>query len=267
MKKNIARSSMIIFVISLLSKLMGTIRQSILNNYFGQTSYTDAYYSAFKIAMLATFVINTTIHLAIIPIISKVREQNGKEQSNKYFSSIISITTIINIILTILLIIFAPILTKLIAPGFIEEQYYLTIKMVRIMSPSIIFLGMIACIGGYLQSNYSFGPYAAIGIVNNIVFFIILRFYGENANIELVAYITMIGAVIQAAYLMIFLFRYKFKYSIEIYNDRNHIKETFILLLPLMLNDTINQVVGVFNNITMDIFCFVDSPRKYPAIQ
>ena len=247
MKKNIAKSSIIIFVIGILSKLMGVIRQSILTGFYGQTDFTDAYYAAYKAALLVTFVINTTIHLAIIPIITKVRQEQGEDERNKYFSRIFNIVILVDIVLVLLTIIFAPTLAKFVAPKFDKEQLELTIKMVRIIAPSVIFLGAVACSGAYLQTNFSFGPFASIGIVNNIIFFIFLFLFGKSSSIELVAWVTTIGAMGQAVFIAFFMKKNKFKYSIGVTLKDKYIKETFILLLPLMLNDLVNQVVGVFN--------------------
>lgn len=247
MKKNIARSSMVILIINIISKLMGVIRTSIVGSFYGQTGITDSYNAANKIAMFATFVINTTIAMAIIPIISKVKEEHGEKDRDKYFSRIINIVVLIDILLTLILMVFAPLLVSLIAPGFTGEQFTITVKMVRIIAPSIIFLGVVSCIGGYLQSNFSFAPYASIGIVNNIIFYILLYIFGRNSSIELLAWITTIGAIGQAIFLMIFTIKDKCSYSLSLGIRNDYIKETFVLLIPLMLNDIVNQVVWVFN--------------------
>lgn len=247
MKKNIVKSSMVIFIINIISKLMGVIRTSIVGSFYGQTGITDSYNTANKIAMFATFVINTTIAMAVIPLITKVKEEHGKEARDRYFSRIINIVIIIDMILTLLLIIFAPVLVKIIASGFSGEQFDTTVQMVRIISPSIIFLGVVSCVGGYLQSNFSFAPFASIGIINNIIFYILLYFFGNKSSIALLAWITTIGAIAQAIYLLFFMKRSEYKYSFSLGLKDNYIKETFILLIPLMLNDLVNQVVWVFN--------------------
>ncbi|WP_164995894.1 murein biosynthesis integral membrane protein MurJ [Miniphocaeibacter massiliensis] len=248
MKNNIAKSSFIILVISLLSKLMGIIRQSIINFFYGQTEVTDAYNIAYRTALLSTFVINTTINLVLIPIMSKVKEKEGIKNKDKYFSKILNYVVIIDILLTILVIIFAPILVKIRAVGFTGEQFDLTVRMVRIIAPSVVFLGVVSCVGAYLHSNYSFGPFAAVGIINNLAFFIFLYIFGENSSIELVAWITTIGAILQAIFLILFMFKYKFKYSIELNYKDNHIKETFILLIPMIMNEMIAQISIIFND-------------------
>ncbi len=247
-KNNIAKSSFIILIISLLSKFMGIIRQSTINYFYGQTALTDSYNIAYRTALLSTYVINTTINLALIPIMSKVKEKEGIENKDRYFSKILNYVILIDIVLTLLVIVFAPLLVKIRAVGFTGEQFELTVRMVRIISPSVIFLGIVSCVGAYLHSNYSFGPFAAIGIVNNIVFFIFLYIFGENANIELVAWITTTGAIAQAVFLMLFVFKYKFRYYLTVGRKDKYLKETFILLLPMILNEMITQVSIIFND-------------------
>ena len=248
MKNNIAKSSFIILVISLLSKLMGVVRQAIINSFYGQTDLTDAYNIAYRTALLSTFVINTTINLVLIPIMSKVKEKEGIENKDKYFSKVLNYVILIDILLTVLVIVFAPILVRMRASGFTGKQFDLTVKMVRIIAPSVIFLGIVSCIGAYLHSNYSFGPFAAVGIINNIIFLILLYIFGENYSIELVAWITTIGAIAQALFLMFFVFKYKLKYYIKTGKQGNYIKETFILLIPMVMNEMVAQISILFND-------------------
>ncbi|MDL2311095.1 murein biosynthesis integral membrane protein MurJ, partial [Peptostreptococcaceae bacterium OttesenSCG-928-C18] len=250
MKNNIAKSSFIILVISMLSKLMGVVRQSMINAFYGQTELTDAYNIAYRTALLTTFVINTTINLVLIPIMSKVKEKEGTIDKDKYFSKILNYVILIDVLLTILVIIFAPILVRIRAIGFTGEQFDLTVKMVRIIAPSVIFLGVVSCVGAYLHSNYSFGPFAAVGAINNLIFLILLYIFGENYSITLIAWLTTIGAIAQAVFLMFFVFKYKFRYYIKSDNrNKEYVKETFILLLPMVMNEMVSQISILVNDI------------------
>lgn len=242
MKNNIAKSSLIVAIIGIISKLMGTFRTILINAAFGQTAFTDSYNTAVDIALIGMILVNSTISLAIIPVMSKVKEEKGLKAKNRYFNNINTITFIINIVLTFLTIIAAPLLVKIIAPGFTEAwQIELTIKLVRIIAPSVILLGFVNCYGAYLQSDYSFGAFASIGIVNNIVFYIYLITVGKNATITELAIVTMVANIVQAVYLRLFMIKKEIKIKPMIDIKDSYMKESIVLLVPLVLAQGITQ--------------------------
>lgn len=242
MKNNIARSSLVVAIIGIISKLMGTFRTILINAAFGQTALTDSYNTAMDIGLIGMILINASVSLVIIPILSKAKEKNGNKEKHTVFNNILTITFIINILLTILTMIFAPILVKIIAPGFNNiEQIDLTVKLIRIIAPSVIMLGFVNCYGAYLQSNYSFGPFASIGIVNNIVFYIYLVTIGKNASIVGLAVVTTIGNIVQALYLRMFMFKEDIELKPLLDIKNNYVEESIVLLIPLVIAQAITQ--------------------------
>lgn len=241
MRPNFFKSSVMIFAIGLISKVMGIFRQSLIGYYYGQSVYTDAFNYANEIALILTVVLNTTIHLVIIPMLSKTKENYGSEEGEAYFSKIINLVTLINIALVIFVIVFAKPMVNLIIPNFPKEHLDLTVKMVRIIAPSIIFLGLCSCFGAYLNSLNIFAPFAALGIVVNLTFYIGLITLGKFNNIIDLSYIATAGNLAQAIFLFIFLKRQKYKHKITLNDQKGYLKETMYLMLPLTSKEMISQ--------------------------
>src|SRR5699024_4012829 len=192
--------------------------------------------------LIGMILVNSTISLAIIPVMSKVKEEKGLKAKNKILNKININNFIINIVLTFLTIIAAPLLVKIIAPGFTEAwPTELTIKLVRIIAPSVILLGFVNCYGAYLQSDYSFGAFASIGIVNNIVFYIYLITVGKNATITELAIVTMVANIVQAVHLRLFMIKKEIKIKPMIDIKDSYMKESIVLLVPLVLAQGITQ--------------------------
>ncbi|WP_237036681.1 murein biosynthesis integral membrane protein MurJ [Mediannikoviicoccus vaginalis] len=241
MRPNFFKSSVMIFAIGLISKVMGIFRQSLIGYYYGQSVYTDAFNYANEIALILTVVLNTTIHLVIIPMLSKTKENYSSEEGEIYFSKIVNLVTLINIGLVLFVIIFAKPMVNLIIPNFPKEYLDLTVKMVRIIAPSIIFLGLCSCFGAYLNSLNIFAPFAALGIIVNLTFYIGLLALGKFNNIIDLSYIATAGSLAQAIFLYIFLKRQKYKHKISLKDDKGYIKETMYLMLPLTSKEMISQ--------------------------
>ncbi len=255
MKPNFFKSSILIFLIGLASKIMGVFRQSLIGYYYGQSVYTDAFNYANEIALILTVVVNTTIHLVIIPIMSKAKETYDLEERDQYFSKVVNLVTLINIFLVIFVIVFAGFLVNLIIPNFPKEYFDITVKMVRIIAPSILFLGLVSCFGAYLNSLNIFAPFAAVGIIVNLTFYIGLLLVGKYTNIINLAYITTLGAITQSIFLYIFLKRQNYKHAWKIDNKNGYLKETMYLMIPLTSKEIISQganavINGIISGLT-----------------
>ena len=97
MKNNVVRASFVVAIIGIISKIMGTVRQSLIAYSFGQSALTDAYNSAYKIAFLSTVLLNASIVMVIIPIMDKAKTKEGLEGKNRFFNNASTLVLVLNI--------------------------------------------------------------------------------------------------------------------------------------------------------------------------
>ena len=254
MKNNVVRASFVVAIIGIISKIMGTVRQSLIAYSFGQSALTDAYNSAYKIAFLSTVLLNASIVMVIIPIMDKAKTKEGLEGKNRFFNNASTLVLVLNIVLSIISVIGARLLVDLVSPGFSEEIKNITVDLVRIISPSIIFLGVSICLGAYQQSNFIFAPYAAVGIINNIVFYIYLLIMGKEASIYGLGIITSLGAVAQMIFMIPFMRKQDIAYKPHLDLQSDYMKDAMSMFMPLMLLQGVAQIdVFVTNALATNI--------------
>lgn len=248
MKNNLARSSFVVVVIGIISKIMGTIRTSMIANSFGQSGATDAYYSAYKIAMFSMVLINVTINSCLIPLLAQVEQSSGEKGKNFFFNNFATVSGAFNLFFAAITVLLSPVLSRFILPGASPEVTDLTAQLVRIMAPCVIFQGYINAVGAYHQSRHLFAPYAATGIVNNIVFFIYLVLLGPRGNVIHLAYMTLLGAFVQMLFMMIWNVKFSLKMRFILRFEDQYLKEYAQLAVPLFIAsaiDTINNMITV----------------------
>ncbi len=175
--KNVGFASVILMGSYFSSALLGLLRDRLLAGRFG-TGKLDSYYAAFTVPdFIALIIIFGAISAAIIPIFSSYYVKS-KEDAWQYVSAVLNIFLTVLIVICLLLIIFAPLLVSIIAPGFSEEKRLSTILLMRIMFLSPIIFGISNVISGILQV---FGRFLAtalapvmynIGIIMGILFFV-----------------------------------------------------------------------------------------------
>lgn len=254
MKNNVVRASFVVAIIGIISKLMGTVRQSLIAYSFGQSAMTDAYNSAYKIAFLSTVLLNASIIMVVIPIMDKAKNNEGLAGKNKFFNNASSVVYLLNIMLAVISILAARFLVNIVSPGFSEELKNITVDLVRIISPSIIFLGGSIVLGAYQQSNFIFAPYAAVGIVNNIVFYIYLLITGKEATVYGLAIITTLGAVAQLLFMLPFMRNQEVQLRPQLDLKSSYMKDAMNMFLPLMLLQGVAQIdVFVTNALASNI--------------
>jgi putative peptidoglycan lipid II flippase len=167
--KTITGAAILISGASLISRLVGLIRESIFANYYGISYIMDAYYAAFKLPDLVyNLLIVGAISAGFIPIFVKLLINQGKNSAWKLANNIVNILGILIFVLTILGIIFMPRLMPIFAPGFDNNTMQLAVSFGRIMFISMFILSISMIMGTILQSLRSFLLFSIAPIFYNI---------------------------------------------------------------------------------------------------
>src|SRR6476620_4522505 len=155
MKKSIVRAVSIVTIVTIIGKLLGFGRESVIAAFYGASAQSDVYFVAAVIPTILFAAISMAITTGIVPIYIEENKKNKEEAAN-LISALLNLLLVISIIFTALCIIFAPFITKLVAPGFSGEQLELAITLTRIMLPSFCFFVLSAVATGVLNANQKF---------------------------------------------------------------------------------------------------------------
>ncbi len=160
---------LIIAVFSVLSRLLGVLRDRLLASHFGAGSVLDAYYAAFKIPdfIFNIFVLGA-LASAFIPVFISLRDKEGEASAQKLAQIVFNLLVAFLTACAFLGIILAPWLMPLIAPGFDPERQALAISLTRIMLLSIIFFGASNVLGSVLQAKKRFLSYSIAPVLYNL---------------------------------------------------------------------------------------------------
>lgn len=240
---------------SLASRFLGVIRDRILAGEFGASTTLDIYYAAFRIPdLIFNLIVLGALSAGFVPIFTSLIKDfscekkdncDSHEQNKEAWSlanNVLNYLLIGLALLSAIGIIFAPLLTRLITPGFGPEEQATTIALTRIMFLSPLFLGISGIFGGILQSFkrfliYSLAPiFYNLGIIIGALYFVnIWGLYGLAWGVVLGAFMHM---AIQIPLVSQLGFRYRFKI---IWRDINTIK-IGKMMIPRTLSLAISQI-------------------------
>lgn len=221
MKKILKKTALISFL-TFASRILGVVRDALIATYFGTSSQSDAFFIAFRPFDLVRKLFSEGIlSIAFVPVFSKTLEREGHSKAVSLFFSFFCFLTLFGILIVLSGIFFAPLIVKLIAPGFGEFSFKsgLTIILFKIMLPYFWLVLISALSMGVLNSLGNFGVPAVAPVVFNLVvilFTILISNYFDIPVMGLAVGV-MIGGALQLAIQIPFMIRLGM-FNLSIYN-------------------------------------------------
>jgi len=239
--KTITSSALLLAIAGLLSRFLGLFRDNLLANLFLK-SQTDIYFAAFRIPdFLYGILIISGVSAAFLPIFSKQFKENPKE-AKKLMDSVLSFFLIALILVSLLLLIIAPYLINIIAPGFNAQQKNLTVQLTRIMFLSPILLGMSAVFSSVLQSFSLFFSFALAPILYNLGIIFGILVLVPIFGLKGLAFGVILGAFFHLFIQIPPLFKVGFIPRFSLNSKVSGLKKIFTLMAPRTLGAAAYQV-------------------------
>jgi len=195
--RQIARRAVTVAGATLVSRVLGFVRDLITAFALGAGLFADAFFVAFRIPnLLRSLFAEGSLTMAFIPTFSRVRAEEGDARAQEMARSVLAWLVSILSVITVLAMIFAPQLTALIAPGFGKNPELLdtTASLLRICFPFIVFIsGVGLCMGILNSMDHFLAPALAPCILN--IGFIAAALIGWKLGIN-VAYALAWGVLV-----------------------------------------------------------------------
>jgi len=231
---------------TLISRILGYVRDILIAIFLGTSFFADAFFVAFRLPnTFRRLFAEGTFNAAFIPSYASELAVN-KERADHFAKNIFNLLFLILLILVLISEIFMPQLIFLIAPGFYKdpEKLKLAVDLSRITFPFLFFICIASFFGAILNSYNKFAAAAAAPIILNVILIGSL-FFSQWLNISDV--LTLSYAVSVAGFLqlliLLFFVRKNFKpiLSIKIKLDKQ-IKFFFCKLLPSIFSSGVTQI-------------------------
>ncbi|MDD2766241.1 MAG: murein biosynthesis integral membrane protein MurJ [Candidatus Moranbacteria bacterium] len=167
--KTVGSAALLIALAGIVSRILGFFRDRILASQFGAGDVLDAYYAAFRIPdLLYSLLVLGALSAAFIPVFTELVAEKKQEEAWRLTSGVLQLLFLVLGSLSLLGIIFAPMLIPLITPGFSREKTDIVILLTRVMLLSPIFLSVSAVFGSVLVSFKQFVAYSLAPIFYNV---------------------------------------------------------------------------------------------------
>ena len=231
---------------TIISRLLGYLRDILIAIFLGTSLVADAFFVAFRIPnTFRRLFAEGTFNAAFIPGYTGELIK-GKSKSNEFAGKIFNLLFLGLLFLVLIVEIFMPVFISLIAPGFMgdSEKIELSINLTRITFPFLMFVSLASFFSAILNSHNKFAAASAAPIILNLILIGILLF-GKILNDKLVYYLSF-GVSIAGFLQLVFLYKFVNKYySIRFsfkFKITKPVKTFFKKLLPSIFSSGVTQI-------------------------
>lgn len=246
---SVLKAAWIIAVVTIVSKLIGFVRDIIIANYYGAAMVSDAYYYAYQIPSLSLILLGGVggpFHSATVAIFSKLipnSQEKPSEYVNKLYSTFMTATIIFFLALSAIMFIFPRQIMGLIISGGSPDMINLAATHLKIMTPLLVIGGIVGIYYGILIIYRQFMlPNLSPIIMSLAIIGVVIAAPSDQKGYAL-AWATTIGAILQLIiqYPNIRKLGYKLKPNFAFTNNPEF-KEICELLFPAVLSSTVGQI-------------------------
>ncbi len=211
---NLLKALAAVSSMTLLSRILGFVRDTVVARAFGAGLATDAFFVAFKIPnLLRRLFAEGAFAQAFVPILAEYKNRRGEADTRVLVDHVAGVLALALAVVTLIGIAAAPFIVYVSAPGFAAtpQKFALTIDLLRITFPYIFFISLVSLAGGILNTYSRFSVPALTPALLNLTFigFALWAAPYFDPPIKALAWAVFCGGVLQLALQVPFLLRLK----------------------------------------------------------
>lgn len=261
-----------------ISRILGFLRDMIIARIFGAGMVTDAFFVAFRIPnLLRRLFAEGAFSQAFVPILAEYKNTRPPEEARDLIDHITMILGVALLVISVVGIIASPLIIYVSAPGFSAdtEKFELTVSLLRITFPYILFISLVALAGSILNTYGKFNVPAFTPALLNLSFIgcalWLTPFF--DPPILALAWAVFLGGVLQLAFQIPFLLQLRLLPRFHFRNPDVGAWRVIKLMGPAIFGVSVSQVSLLINTIFASLLVsgsvswlyYADRLMEFPA--
>ena len=202
---NLLKALATVSSMTLLSRILGFVRDTVIARAFGAGVATDAFFVAFKIPnLLRRLFAEGAFSQAFVPILAEYKNRRGEDDTRLLVDHVAGLLALALFVVTLLGVLAAPAIIYVSAPGFAAdpEKFALTMTLLRITFPYIFFISLVSLAGGILNTYSRFSVPALTPALLNLSFIGFALWVAPyfDPPVKALAWAVFCGGVLQLAF-------------------------------------------------------------------
>lgn len=235
-------TTILLMIITILSKIFGFVRESVMAAVIGAGDIKSIYVTATTIPDIMMYTVITGIVSAYITVYTRIRTDKGEAEANSFTSNLINVLMVYGAIIFILIIIFAGPISKIFSPKLIGETHNMATSFTRIMAVSIFAFLYSAVIRGFLNARNNFIDPVVTEIILNIFVISATLLTGVSGNPYILIIGALIGNIIQFIRFPFASKKKGFTYEKKLDYKDPYIKYLLAIMIPIIISNAANKI-------------------------
>ena len=251
---NLLRALATISSMTLISRILGFVRDAVIARLFGAGLYTDAFFVAFRIPnLLRRLFAEGAFSQAFVPILAEVRGRESAEATRTLVDCVSTALFLALLATAALGMALAPLVVYVSAPGFAADpgKFDLTVAMLRITFPYIVSISLVAMAAGILNTWSRFAVPAITPVLLNVSFIVAAAFFADRFDppVLVLAWAVFAGGLAQLALQLPFLARIGMLPRWRLNLRHPGVARVLRLMAPAVFGVSVSQVSLLINTI------------------
>ena len=209
---NLLKALAAVSSMTLLSRILGFLRDTVIARAFGAGTAMDAFIIAFRIPnLLRRLFAEGAFAQAFVPILAEYKHRRGDVDTRLLVDHVSGLLAVTLFVITLIGVAVAPVIVYISAPGFAAspQKFALTVDLLRVTFPYIFFISLVSLAGGILNTYSRFTVPALTPTLLNLSFiaFALLAAPYFDPPVKALAWAVFCGGALQLAFQIPFLVR------------------------------------------------------------
>ena len=234
---------------TLVSRVLGLVREMLTAALFGATRQLDAFFVAYTLANLARQLLaEGALSASFVPVFSRTLSADGQDRARKLANEALTVLIFGCSLVVAVGLIFAPLFVDIMAPGFVSHERLLAISLTRIMFPFLMLVSVGALAMGVLNSMGSFFVPAIAPALSNLVYILFLLAMRSRLSIWNLAVAVLLGGAFHMFLQVYWCGRLKMRLCPAMPNRHDpQLRSMMVLFLPYAAGLSLNQLNPVIS--------------------
>ena len=251
---NLLKALATVSAMTLISRILGFVRDAVIARAFGAGLMTDAFFVAFKIPnLLRRLFAEGAFSQAFVPILSEYKSRRGAEETQHLVDHVAGMLALALFVVTLIGVLAAPYVIYISAPGFSAdaEKFDITVSLLRIIFPYIFFISLVALGAGILNTYSRFSIPAFTPVILNLSMIAGALWLAPyfNPPVLALAWSVALGGVLQLAFLIPFLRQLKLLPRLRLNFRDAGVWRVLKLMGPAVFGVSVGQISLLINTI------------------
>lgn len=238
---------------TMLSRIMGFVRDAIVARYFGAGAAMDAFVVAFRLPnLLRRIFAEGAFSQAFVPMLADYKQNKSDEETRQFVQYVAGMLTFALVIITAIGVFAAPVVIWATASGFARQggtRFELAVSLLPIIFPYILLISLSSFVGSILNTYNKFSIPAFTPVLLNISFIVFALFFVPyfHPPIMALAWAVLVGGLLQLGFQLPWLYKLGFFRLPKLSFHHTAVNHVMKQMIPSIIGSSVAQISLVIN--------------------